>query len=422
MNRIILFTVLLFATQFTFAQNQVLVSNGPGYNQQSFYNLSDDQITTIDNESWDIAFTTIGLQDAGIHINESANFDRGATGVELEVYVAPTTDWEEGIEVGNLTDRLYNDETSWTYGGAFNQGRDLTDPFDFGWGSYNPTVRMVTGDRIFAVKLRDGTWKKIQFQGITLTTYNFRYANMDNTDEVVQALDKTDFEDGTLALFSFETGEVVATPQDKWDLTFTRYATPLTQGGIFANYVVTGVLSRDGIQVARANDIDPATVEYQVYQDSLTENLDAIGFDWKTFAGAWSLDENRAYFVIDSEGDIWKINFVSFGGSGNGNSVFEKSRVNLASTNGAIDAINTFAISPNPAQDQTQIVFDWNKNATNLNGQLYNLAGQVVRSYNIQANSGLNAYTLNNLPTESGIYILKVSDNNQSLVSKLVIE
>ena len=122
------------------------------------------------------------------------------------------------------------------------------------------------------------------------------------------------------------------------------------------------------------------------------------------------------------DGKLWKINFISFGGSGDGNSVFEKSPVTLASTNGVIDAINTFAISPNPAQDQTQIVFDWNKNAASLNGQLYNLTGQVVRSYNIQANNGLNAYTLNNLPTESGIYILKVSDNNQSLVSKLVIE
>ncbi len=419
MNRTILFTVLLFSSQLAFAQ-EVTVSNGRGYAEQSFYTLSDDNTSTITNESWDIAFTTIGLQDAGIHINESANFSMGATGAELEVYAAPTTNWDDTIDETMLTNRLYNDDKSWTYGGAFNQGRDLTDPFDFGWGTYDFMTNMVNGEKVFAVKLRDGSWKKIQFQGITITTYNFRYADLDGSNEMTQSFDKTDYENGTMAFFSFGTGEVMAAPQDKWDLLFTRYASPVTQMGMTLNYVVTGVLSRNGVEVAEAKNVDPATVEFATYQDSLSEDIDVIGYDWKSFQGMWMLDDKRAYFVKDVDDTMWKINFISFEGSGTGNSVFSKGQ--LASTKGTIDAINQFAISPNPAQSQTQIVFDWNTKPTVLNGQLFNIQGQLVRNYNIQTNNGLNAFTLNNLPTASGIYILKISDNSQSLVSKLVIE
>ncbi len=419
MIRTILFTVLLFVSQLAFGQ-EVTVSNGFGYGQQSFYLLSDDNTTSIDNQSWDIAFTAIGLQDAGIHINESANFSMGSTGAELEVYEAPTTNWEDAIDETMLTDRLYNDDKSWTYGGAFNQGRNPMDPFDFGWGKYDFMTNMVNGGKIFAVKLRNGSWKKIQFQGIIITTYNFRYADLDGSNEVTQSINKTDYENGTMAFFSFATGEVIAAPQDKWDLLFTRYATSVTQMGMTLNYVVTGVLSRNGVEIAEAKDIDPATVDFTTYQDSLSADIDVIGFDWKNFQGMWMLDENRAYFVKDMDETIWKINFTSFEGSGTGNSVFNKGQ--LASTKGTIDAINQFAISPNPAQSQTQIVFDWNTKPTVLNGQLFNVQGQLLRNYNIQTNNGLNAFTLNNLPTASGIYILKISDNNQSLVSKLVIE
>ena len=134
MIRTLLFASLFFLTQFSIAQ-EVTVSNAPGYAEQVFYRLSDDATTTVSNDSWDIAFTTVGLQDAGIHVNESAGFQFGSTTPEIEVYAAPTNNWGNTIDENDLTERLYNDDKTWNYG-AFNHDRDESDFFDYGSVSY----------------------------------------------------------------------------------------------------------------------------------------------------------------------------------------------------------------------------------------------------------------------------------------------
>ena len=418
MIRTLLFSTLFFLTQFSIAQ-EVTVSNAAGYAEQVFYRLSDDATTTVKNESWDIAFTTTGLQDAGIHVNESAGFQFGSTTPEIEVYEAPTNIWSNDIDVNDLTDRLYNDDKSWGNGGAFNQGRDESDFFDYGWGHYDRTIRTVVGDKVFAVKLRDGSWKKVQFQNLAVTEYNFRYADLDGSNTVTQKLEKTDHENSTIMLFSFETGDFL--PElDTWDLTFTRYATPVEQGGQIQTYVVTGVLANDGVRVAQADNVDPGAADIEDYRSELSSDSDIIGYDWKEFTGmSWALDERRAYFVQDLEGEEWKIRFLSFGGSGDGNTVFLKGDP-VATVN--FHSINQFAISPNPTKGQTQLTFNWNDGTQNLKAQLFDLQGKELRNYDFSVNAGSNTIDLNGLPNESGMYILQITDGQQSLVSKLVIE
>ena len=168
--------------------------------------------------------------------------------------------------------------------------------------------------------------------------------------------------------------------------------------------------------------MDQETADFGEFQSSLSSDIDVIGYDWKEFDGReWNLEDRRAYFIQDLEGRNWKIYFISFGGSGDGNSIFVKGPATVAST-GEIEALDQFSISPNPTQGQTQLTFDWNEGAQNLKGQLFDLQGKVVRNYDFNVNAGQNAINLDNLPTTSGIYILKITDGKQSLLSKLVIE
>ena len=87
----------------------VEISYEAGYSKQAYYRLSDDATVNIANTSWDIAFTNMGLQDAGVLINEAA----ASSGVELELYQAPSNDFSATITSTDLTDRLYNSEDSW---------------------------------------------------------------------------------------------------------------------------------------------------------------------------------------------------------------------------------------------------------------------------------------------------------------------
>ena len=416
MNKTLLLLMMSFLTTSLIAQQ--LVSMGTGYNEQVFYSLSDSSYVNIGNDEWDIAFSTIGLQDAGVHINEAAGFSRGSTTPELQVYATDAA-WDEAIIPDSLTDRLYNDEKSWTYGGAFNQNRDLTDPFDFGWGSYDFNTNLVTGDQVYAIKLRNGNWIKFMIDGINITTYTFRYADLDGSNEKSISFDKEDYL-GSMAYFSFTTGSFLDKIPVKWDIMFTRYSTKINAGGTLTPYVVAGALTNHGIKATGAQNIDPETITISDYIDSLSSDNDAIGYQWKEFNAGWVVYDDQAYFLKDPDDNYWKIYFTYFGGSSDGSIIFNQKQMPVSQTNDN-DLIRKMSIAPNPAHQSTQIVFDWNQSATPLSCQLLNTQGQIMRNYRFEAQQGLNAFTLRNLPKTPGIYLLKITDGYNSSLHKLLI-
>ncbi len=146
----------------------VELSYGASYANQVYYQLEDDTETTVVNTSWDIAFTTQGLQDAGIFINEATAFMSN----ELELYHAPTDEFVDVIDPEDLGERIHNNELSWELG-AFNDGKILANPLDYGWGTYNPGNMTVEGEEVFVIKLRDGSFKKLMIESLTFTTYKF---------------------------------------------------------------------------------------------------------------------------------------------------------------------------------------------------------------------------------------------------------
>ena len=416
---------LLFLSSFFFvkAQSDVEVSVGASYVNQAFYTLSDDNVNSLENESWDLAFT-VDVDGAAIHYNESAKISFGDPVPELRLYLAPTNDFSDVIDSGMLTDSLYNGEASWE-DGAFNSVKDDNDPSDFGWGIFNLDSQVVEGTRVYALKLRDDTWRKIKIESLDNGVYTMKYANLDGSNETVVTIDKANFGDSPLALFSFDSGAAVASPAN-WDLLFARYYSALEVGGETTQYLVTGVLSGPGIEIAQANNIDPISVEYEPYLDSMETRLDVIGQDWKYFDLSefmWVIDLQRAYFLKQADDHLWKLAFIDFGGSGTGTSTFVKEDLGILNSveNPASNFID-FGVFPNPVKDELTISFSLKEQRSDLQIRLFNSLGQVIWLKTADVDSGLNVLNFQAPAVPSGVYQLVVGNESDLFTSAIFIK
>lgn len=408
----------IFLLANTLSAQFVEVSYGTEYTEQAYYKLDSDETTNIFNSDWDIAFSTVGTQDAAIFINEAT----GSSETALELYRAPTDNFEDAINTDDLTEWLNNDELSWDFG-AFNSIRSPDNALDFGWGQYNTTNHIIGGTSVFVLKLRDESYKKIQIESLALGIYTFKYASLDGSNEITQTIDKNDFLESDFAYFSFGTEQTIETIPAEWDLLFTRYTTPIDDGtGAILDYLVTGVLSGTGVEIAQADGVDPETVDFELYGDSLQNVLDIIGYDWKTFdlsTFQWSLPADRAYFVKTAIGDIWKIVFVDFEGSSTGNVVFQKTDLGTIS---AVEQPGVFTdcnVFPNPVRGEANLTFSL-KNAQQVKITLGDLYGRTIWSDSKQATAGFNAQILPNFDLPSGVYYLTLEGDGSFLTRKII--
>jgi len=418
MKKGLLFFLFSF-TLFQLSAQFVEVSYGPGYSQQLFYSLSSQESVSLDDAAWDIAFTAQGLQDAGIFLNEAASSDENDA--PLELYLVPGKSYEEVISEDDLGGRLYNDEQSWQYG-AFNAMRSENNPLDYGWGTYDPSAMAVEGTQLFALKLRDGSFRKLEISALNGTAYEVRHAAFDGSGELSFSVDKSNHEDTGLVFYSLTANEVVAEvpATGDWDLLFTRYTTPLDDGqGNILDYLLTGTLSGLGVEVAQADGIDPATVEFDAYRDSLQSALDIIGYDWKSFdlnTFSWSLPLDRVYFVKTSEGQVYKLQFVDFEGSSTGVAVFEQTDLGITNSIETSAIVNDFTLFPNPVRDIATIGLTLEQ-ATRARLQLFSTSGQTVWSAEAQFPAGFQVKELNLRHLPGGTYYLSVQPQGSQPVS-----
>lgn len=422
MRKFYLFTLGLFLTFTLSAQTIDQVSIGAGYATQTFYTLSDGSTQSNSDDAWDIAFN-VSLQGSGVFVNEGLALSMTQELPEVELYETASDDFENIDTLGQQ--RIYNNEVSWA-AGAFNHIASETDPFDLGWGAYNPATTSVTSNRIFAIKLRSGTFKKLEIQSLISGVYTFRYANLDGSDEVTTTIAKSDYTGKTLAYYSLETDEALDLEPAVWDLKFTRYKTLLPAGpGVELNYLLTGTLSNDGVEVAQVDGIDPLTVSHLDYEDSYSDTLTVIGHDWKNFdldIFQWVIPSDRVYFVKSTENELWKVQFLDFEGSSTGVSTFEKSFITeLTSTEDTFEALNSFSVFPNPAVDVVTVAFELEHNIPNAVLQLSNTLGQILQVYDTQVQSGLN---IKELPIDvpSGMYYVSLRAGTDIITKPVLVK
>lgn len=418
MKRFFTLILLLTVAMYVQAQDYIQVSTGAAYSQQAYYTLSDDNTTTIDNDSWDIAFSTAPFS-AGVMINESATFGEASN----RLWVSSIADFEEVTSVDVIADSLYNTELDWT-SGAFNAIADATNPLDYGWGSYNPANHQVIGTRVFVMQLRDGGYKKVFVESVIGGVYTVKIANLDGSEEVTFTVDQADYAGKPFAVYTIATNEVSA-PVDAFDMAFMRYSTPLNAGGETVEYNVTGVLTGPGVEVVKASGVaDPQNLGYEDYIEDMTTEANVIGHDWKTFdfgTFGWLIAEDRAYFVKTSNNDIWRVVFYDFEGSSTGTSTFIKWNLgSITSTTNATVAATSLKVFPNPTVDYAELAFVMEQGA-NIDFTIINTLGQAVMDFEYTATAGLNATTIDVAHLPAGSYRIVGKINQTGVVTSTLI-
>ena len=388
------------------------ISTGNGYGKSAYYKFADGASQQIAHDAWDIAFSNLGPQQAGIFVNESTASVNGQPGPAVEAYDPLVFDFNETIDPGILLpeQQLFNPEHSWAEG-AFNTGRDTSNALDYGWGGYDPNLQKIVGYRVFALKLRDGTYRKISFDEYTGASFTFRVANLDGSNLSTHTINTTPGNGSPLVYFSLgAAGSNVPTATD-WDLVFCRYVALLADGsGGLLPYFVTGVLTADGYQTARAAGIDPATVDHVPYLDSLSHRLDIIGHDWKYFdlTSGWSVLDNRAYFVKTKQNQLYKLVWVDFGGASTGTATLERTYLGELSAAPDLPAgISGVLVYPNPAADQAYLSLSATQASTAVLG-LFDAAGKKTWSGKAPVHAGLTVLELPLSSLPAGGYTLRV--------------
>nr|NQU89632.1 T9SS type A sorting domain-containing protein [Bacteroidota bacterium] len=96
--------------------------------------------------------------------------------------------------------------------------------------------------------------------------------------------------------------------------------------------------------------------------------------------------------------------------------------INVINSNGIDDPSERFgiSISPNPASDKINIDFDSKHNSA-ATIDIIDLTGRCVYSQNIAVSSGMNNFQIINQRIPSGIYMLRFTQTQSSVIKKLII-
>lgn len=427
MKQILLLSMAIFYYGLSFSQVQQ-VSVGKDYRYSVFYSLFTGEQTTVDYTKWDIAFD-VSNRGLSVLVNEAVS--SAGTGVdanEVALYLADTDNFEAVDTSGQLT-RLYNGSGDWSEGG-FSVPASKQNPFDFGWGLYDPSSHIVQGNRVFVLQLRDKRYIKCSIDRLEKGIYYFTYSDLDNTNVVKDSIVKADYTGKQLAYYSFQNQEALDLEPQQWDLKFTRYVTSLDdmEGG-YIDYNVTGVLSKSGVEVLELTGVDPKTVDYSNYPDSLwSSNIETIGHDWKRFDLAsfqYSIPESLVYFVKTATDSVWRLTFIDFEGSSTGVITFEKKYEGVLSALSArgLEFITEEVLFPNPAFQNQPIQWRMFSDQTWSQGRLalYNNLGQLVHQQEIQIQYGENLFTL---PTNyaPGMYHAILIVNQRGMSKSFIIK
>jgi hypothetical protein len=424
--RSFLLVLLTTITVSLYSQDIVQVSIGSSYANQAYYTFENDNVSTIGNNAWDIAFAQTLSFEAGVHVNESITISFVGSSPSTLLYMAPTNNFDDFVDLEAVGDSLYNDELSWG-NGALNVPRDTNDFADFGWGKYNPDNHAIEGDQVYVIKLRDDSYRKFMIVSLIGGVYTLKYAYLDGSNEQTVTIDKNDYADKPLILFSFLDDKVLDDLPENYDLIFQRYSDlDPSNVGVMVEYTVTGIVTAPGVQSARATNVeDPETISYEDYIDSLDNKLDNIGQNWKyfSFESGWVIQDDLTFFIKTTANHLWQIYIYDFEGSSTGTYTFAKwDRGVLAGVEDVNSDFNGVSVFPNPvkAESSFSLVMEM-KESTPAKISIFNTSGQLVKSFEKSVHTGLNAFDVPTTGLIPGTYYLHLETSDSRISRTLSV-
>ncbi|MFO7656797.1 MAG: hypothetical protein R6W78_07000 [Bacteroidales bacterium] len=321
-NIFILFFILLLVVSCEKETNSPAIkdlslSMGAGYINDVYYSFEEDKTLSVNRTNWDIAFGTY-VMSPSIIINSG-------NGVQLYEVSKDTSDYYNPIDTNGMAshETLQNSLGSWDVG-AFSA--NMGGGFNFGWGIYNHNSKNVNGAALYLVKLADNSVKKIfirQKNGFENKVY-FLFANIDGSDEHLVALANNAYTGKEYVFYSLKDNAVADREplREDWDLLFTKYFD--TQ----ISYLVTGVLSKPGVKVAKVSGVTPS--EADTANATFVSTVAPIGYDWKQFdmqTNTFTIADDVSYFVKTTQGNVYQLYFSKFEGAATGNLGFSKKKI-----------------------------------------------------------------------------------------------
>jgi len=384
----------------------------PSYVMDVFYSFENGTVGSASNTEWDIAFYT-NILSAGIITN-------GARGVELKTYLNADTSGWNNIDTTGLASwpMLYNDETIWEEG-AFN--RNSKGLFDYGWGVYNISNHNVVGDSIFIIKYGDNTYKKLWIvKKVSMENiYHFKFANLDNSGEVIKELDCKNYSTKNFVYYDFEKDEIIDREPvaNTWDLLFTKYMA-LQPTGTY--YPVTGVLINVDVFANEFQEVAPNFSDWASMPFDTT--ISTIGWDWKVLSPSYTYDikDSLAYFVNALNEEIYKLVFTKFEGYQTGKVVFNKSMVSGTFINKNTGLDDKLIVSPIPATEHLNISFIENMEDPVLI-LLFDITGKKVYENLVPVNFGNVQHQIPVQELNNGLYILILRSGQRSISKKVMV-
>ncbi|RYD58187.1 MAG: T9SS type A sorting domain-containing protein [Sphingobacteriales bacterium] len=429
MNKFLLLSALVASSITAKAQTTVVdtVSQGAGYANQVWYSLEKDEIGKRPRNNWDIAFQAFGGTTASVLINNYA----GTSSTQTTVWRYTKGDaavFGTALDTTGLSTwpKMYNSEKSWD-AGAFGEMNGL----DLGWGNYDMSTHIITGDSVYILKTIGSNFKQLFIEKLTSGTYTFKYADLNGSNVTTQTIAKNAFPGKNFGYFSIDSNKIQDREPDTagaWDLFFCQY-----MASDYASTMqgVTGVLHNRGVKVAQQKFADSITAANNDTHAGLTytSDINVIGWDWKPLNNStfqYEIKDSVAYFIQTRNKDIWKVIFTGFGGSANGNYIFNKKKVYtepVGMNNVAMPNNTTLALYPNPASSQTGVNILYSHEVAVKEAKLIvaDMSGRILVNVAADTNTELNQYHLDTHNMPAGTYIIRIVTDAGVRVQKLSI-
>lgn len=430
------FKFLTFLFLAIFASNAIVSAQGitkedsvsmlPSTVVDVYYNLATGKKDTVRNNNWHLAFAVRNaqpplktMQAATVLINEGR-------GVSLYESNQTFDNWSSFDSTGwKNWPATFNSDSTWDIG-AFNQRRNMADPFDYGWGQYNMTTRDVSGSKIYLIAIDNAqnpfgapsSFRKVSIQKIAYDSmWVFTISKLDGTDSNTVTINKKDFAGKLFAYYNMNTNMVIdrePVMAKDWNLLFTRYKALVTQGPFTIMYPVMGVLQNNNTMAYKVQGDSANNATYDTLQ--FVSKIRTIDWDWKvitTTPGEWPVKDSLVYFTRVGN-LINKIKFTHYyAGTDRQSVVFNKTDFAGLSVNNLISSKLELSVYPNPATEN--IFVSLNSNVKLAQVTISNLAGKTLINTEITADNKLDVSSL-----PMGMYLLTIATSNGSETVKFI--
>ncbi len=389
------------------------VSMGAGYANNIWYSLqNDEQGTAQAANNWDLGFATSISPANPLAASIIFNNKIGS------VYAVPGSNGT-GLATADTAGisswtALYNSELTWTEGALNAASAGGT---DYGWGNYDAVNHTgIVANRVFAVKYTNGSVKLFTVSlSFMNSEYTVDYSNADHSGTGTTTVSITPYATKNYIYYPLGGTVIDREPASTtWDLLFTQYAA--NNGAPYPYNMVTGVLHNVGVEVAEVHPVNNPVTDMSFGSATYSEDINTIGYDWKTYSGVYTIEDSLVYFVKDKDGDYWRLIMTGFSGTTLGKSVFKKEKVATLSVSENMELIS--GIFPNPTANNVTVMIDSKSNVT---VKVLNMKGQVVFENNATSNA-LEAMNISTTDFTNGVYLVQVSNGAATTTQRLVVQ